>query len=544
MKNDPLERICRRYGDALSRLPVEHVPHALILSSALALFSELAVIRLHGAYLPVLALLKNISLLSAFLGLGAGFVVADRRPAIFPLFAPLLLSHLVMLRFMQESGLYARLANPIAEESMMGVATGSGLTVAVSVVFIAVVFFWNALVFLPLGQLIGSLMIRLPNVRGYSYNLIGSALGVGLFSLSGLLWLGGGVWLAITALAALPFLLFSRQLFWWGILFLAAAIAVVEVPFDVNRRTIFSPYQSIDLAQARGGALLLSSNGLYYQRLLDLRDEKVASDAPTVLQQRRHYDLPYTVGPDSPSVLVLGSGTGNDVAAALRNGARSVTAVEIDPVIAIVGERLHPEAPYQSERVELIATDARAFMKRAGERRYDLIVYGLLDSHALLSGRAGGGIRLDSYVYTVEALRSARELLAPGGVLVLSFAILEKRLSAKFEKMLEEAFDGAPVRIIRTGYDEGVTFFAAERGTELPSQTAEAIEIDAAEVDVSTDDWPFLYMPKRTYPMSYLLLWVPLLLGSFVLLNRLSSLGERRPFHWPAFFLGAAFMLL
>jgi len=40
-------------------------------------------------------------------------------------------------------------------------------------------------------------------------------------------------------------------------------------------------------------------------------------------------------------VLILGSGLGNDVAAALRNGAEHVTAVEIDPLILQIGERLH-----------------------------------------------------------------------------------------------------------------------------------------------------------------------------------------------------------
>ena len=48
--------------------------------------------------------------------------------------------------------------------------------------------------------------------------------------------------------------------------------------------------------------------------------------------------------------LVLGAGTGNDVAVALSEGAEHVDAVEIDPVILELGSRLHPDHPYVSPR--------------------------------------------------------------------------------------------------------------------------------------------------------------------------------------------------
>jgi len=43
-------------------------------------------------------------------------------------------------------------------------------------------------------------------------------------------------------------------------------------------------------------------------------------------------------------MLILGAGAGNDVAGALRGGAREVHAVEIDPEILRLAE-LHPERP-------------------------------------------------------------------------------------------------------------------------------------------------------------------------------------------------------
>jgi hypothetical protein len=102
---------------------------------------------------------------------------------------------------------------------------------------------------------------------------------------------------------------------------------------------------------------------------------------------------------------------GNDVAAALRAGVERVDAVEIDPAILELGAALHPERPYNSPRVRLIADDARSVFAKSPDQ-YDMVVFGLLDSHTLLSSMSS--LRLDSYVYTVESLRQARGLLAPG----------------------------------------------------------------------------------------------------------------------------------
>ena len=116
----------------------------------------------------------------------------------------------------------------------------------------------------------------------------------------------------------------------------------------------------------------------------------------------------------------MGAGTGNDVAASLRHESSSVDAVEIDPAILALGKRDHPERPYDSPRVSVQLNDARAFLKRT-ERRYDLILFGLLDSHTQLSDYSN--MRIDNFVYTEESFREAKEHLKPTGVVFVKFQV-------------------------------------------------------------------------------------------------------------------------
>ena len=56
--------------------------------------------------------------------------------------------------------------------------------------------------------------------------------------------------------------------------------------------------------------------------------------------------------------------------------------------------------------------DGRAFLERT-DKKYDLILFALPDSLTLVSGASA--LRLESYLFTEEAIQSAREHLAPGG---------------------------------------------------------------------------------------------------------------------------------
>jgi hypothetical protein len=182
-------------------------------------------------------------------------------------------------------------------------------------------------------------------------------------------------------------------------------------------------------------------------------------------------------------------------------------------------------------------------------RNFKLTHY--LDSHTLLS--QASSVRLDSFVYTVEGLREARARLKPNGVLSLSFSLMGDPLARKIYLMLQQVFDGRRPNCVIAGYDNSAIFLESNSGDwtippgvlqETGFQDATARYADPAILaDVSTDDWPFFYMPRRVYPVSYLvMIAMVLLLSMFVTGNFFS---ERPRFsHLSFFFLGVGFMLV
>ncbi|KKL81957.1 hypothetical protein LCGC14_1989570 [marine sediment metagenome] len=361
---------------------------------------------------------------------------------------------------------------------------------------------------------------------------------------------GPVVWFAISFGAVLAFQSYQSRGLLWGTGFSLLALAVLAFPVSTDWLRIYSPYQLIERGPGRNGQVCLKAAGHYYQRILDLSKAKVAaSDDEKDKYAALYYEFPYKVFGKAADIAIVGSGTGNDVAAALRSGVKHIDAIEIDPVIMQTGEKFHPEKPYSDPRVHKIVNDARSHLRTTDET-YDMIVYGLLDSHTLLSHASS--VRLDSFVYTVEGLTEAKDRLRDGGVLSLSFCVLAKELGRKIYKMMEEAF-GRPPICVRAGYDMSVIFVQAkDRDLKIPKQLFEQSGLEdctaeyadpTLEADVSTDDWPFFYMPKRVYPMSYVFMMILIVALSVILMG--NFLGQRpRVGHIAFFLLGAGFMLV
>jgi SAM-dependent methyltransferase len=318
----------------------------------------------------------------------------------------------------------------------------------------------------------------------------------------------------------------------------------------------WSPYQKLALTPLRTGQELygynLETNSTWFQKIIDLSPSFV-SRHPELFRrvpvQRNAYNLPYLFEPRPDSVLILGSGMGNDVAAALRNGAQHVTAVEIDPLIVRLGRELHPEHPYSSPRVTTRIDDARSYVQNSRDR-FDLIVFSLLDSHTTSSHFSN--IRIDNYVYTVEAMRAAKKLLAPGGVFIVKFQVQRPWIAGRLHDVISDVFAADPLHLQSEGeYASSGRFFvvgppdkigAALGNPFLRAYAAMAARMPMEHVNVTTDDWPYFYQRDRGLPTSVVTISILLLIVSFLAARSIDI--HVRSLRLEFFFLGAAFLLL
>lgn len=527
----------------------KHINLYIFFAAALSLYLELMIIRLHSSYFQVFAYFKNISLLSCFLGLSIGYLLGSKRPIGLKLVLPLIAIQIIFLHFLRLITGSFFLQNPVSEEFTMGLMSASGIIQNISVYgFLILIFTFNALCFIPLGSITSRLMVKKNNLSSYSWNLLGSIFGIVFFSLLSFAWTPPSIWIFFASLVFFSFFIKDSKILTLSAFTSLFLIILIALPVRFDKIYMYSPYQILSVNFEDNSPPIVKVSNVYFQKILDLtgkiynnQNDKFSKEALS------YYKLPYRFKLNPKDVLVVGSGTGNDVAAAILNGVSKIDAVEIDPVILSIGKALHPNNPYGSKKVNVIVDDARSYIRNT-KNKYDLIVYGLLDSHTLLSNT--GGIRLDSYVYTIEGFKEARSKLKHGGVVSLTFSLVSPELGRKLYLMLQQAFDGMPPVVYRSGYDGGYTFLISDNKTLFPNSVGSFDRNVTAnfannnvKVDVSTDDWPFFYMPVRKYPVSYLFLLSLLLLISIILVKNVSRSSGLSFIALP-FFLGAGFMLV
>lgn len=531
----------------LDSIDPKNVNVAILFSAALSLFLELAIIRWQASIFEFFAFYKNFSLLACFLGLGLGYALATRDRIPLVLVIPLLawqFGFMTLVRFGPRTPFRAI---PFREQLTMGLSETNLTRIIVLYGLLTVVFLLTALAFMPLGQLCGRVMERRQKLSAYGFNLLGSLIGVLLMLLLSFLWVPPIVWFSLCFLAILLFCWREPSSIIIGLIFAVLCTIILAWPVNPLWERIYSPYQLLEIGHSEdSGLTLIRAAGHYYQRIFDFAGEKSDSRWASV---RKYYEFPYQAHPQLGNVAVVGAGTGNDVAAALRSGARHVEAIEIDPAIVLVGKFNHPEKPYEDPGVHVEVDDARSFLRQT-DQKFDLIVYGLLDSHTLLSH--GSSLRLDSFVYTVEGLREARNRLKSDGVLSLSFTVLSDEMGRKIYLMMQQVFDGKPPISISAGYDSSVLFLESNDKNWVPppnliedagfTNRTQFYANPSLRADVSTDDWPFFYMPRRIYPVTYLIMVFQILFLSVVLT---ANFEERPRFsHLSFFFLGMGFMLV
>lgn len=518
----------------------------LFLASFLALYFELLIIRYLSTEIRTFAYQKNLPLIASFLGIGLGMILGRPRQRLLRAFPWVATALFLLIRYAKSLHL-THLGLQTSDYFLWGIHNLPLPHFPLIALYLIAVFVVLALIvafFVVLGGIVGQYLKDVAPLRGYGVNLAGSLAGVGAFAALSFFNAPPVCWLLIGLLLMVPF--FYKQKF--ALLLFAVIIGLTGLP---DRNTWWSPYYRIDLYAvpvpgSPPSTYLLTVNHDYHQKMVDLSPDFLTRYPDQELNRSAssNYELPYRLVTDPGRVLILGAGTGNDVAAALRHGATHVDAVEIDPVIRELGRKYHPEHPYASSRVSVHINDARAFLKATRER-YDLIVFGYLDAHTLISSYSS--LRLDNYVYTLESFQEARKLLTDRGTLIVAFASGRSFVTDRMYATLEKAF-GAPPATYWTGYDgAGVVFIEGSARTHelqgFPRFTPDPEAL--ANTTAATDNWPFLYLAGRRIPILVLIVLVAFTLCAKILLRKTAALSwrsHREYFH--LLLLGAGFLLL
>lgn len=536
----------------------------LALVSAFSFFLEMMMIRWISSEIRVFAYFKNLVLVACFLGFGLGCYLCRRRIQLMAMIAPLLILTIILkspfspLRDIVSA--LPQLLGGSTEVRIWGVPAlptswpGTWLALAIMVPLFAVI----AMAFVPAGQLVGWYFEKAPNgVTAYSVNVLASLAGIAAYTLLCFLYQPPAVWMLVAGvLAGLTFWRKRRARWILAATFLACVLllSVRDYPETV---TYWSPYQKLDLhpnyENGQIATYTLNVNDSWYQQIVDLSPRFVQSHANEFSRRPaewRAYNLPYQFYPSPPSVLVLGSGMGNDVAAALRNGAGRVVAVEIDPLILKLGRELHFEHPYQSPRVHVVLDDARSYIENSKET-FDLVVFSLLDSHTTASYFSN--VRIDNFVYTQEAMEKARHLMKPDGLFVVKFQVETPWVVGRLYALMKATFGEDPIQfqVDTIPYDTGGRFFIAgsrQRLDQAMSNSALAAFVRGHSgmatqtARPTTDDWPYFYQHEPGLPISVILVSIAVLLTFGWFLRQTRRSEGSLDFHF--LLLGAGFMLL
>ncbi len=564
----------------------------LFLVSFLILFFELACIRWFGSTVVYLTYFTNIVLMACFLGMSVGCLAASGRTGCGAWVLPLALvsviaANAVLLIHTKFGRLLIDVGGQGSPQEIFFGTEYRANDPSVFVVPIEVVagtfFVLIALMFVGLGQVLGRAFNAISNrVAAYTTNVLASLVGILLFGWMSWFRVPPVLWFAIAAMITLRFV--PR----WTTTQVVSALAVVTILgaaawFEGSRYiTVWSPYYKVDYEPLER---TLTTNNISHQSMTAVGERGGA------------YMLPYLLNRDADGapfkeVMIIGAGSGNDVAAALAGHAEHIDAVEIEPVLNEIGRADHPSKPYDDPRVTIHLDDGRSFARKTS-KMYDMVEYALVDSLVLHSSYSN--LRLESFLFTEEAFRDIKDRLNPDGMFVMYNYLRQGWVAGRLQNLAQKVFGVKPVVMtlryrptihaednlagaltfmlvgkpgsrrlnsIRRKLD-GSNFWLSVRPNDNEAINAYGISpprvqgvpnqrwlniglcrvLNSQFGPLPTDDWPFLYLRSATIPWLTVRGMAIVAILALVILVCLAPRRTIRP-SGQMFFLGAGFMLL
>ena len=489
----------------------------------LMLFVELALIRWLGGNVLYLSYFSNIVLLGSFLGIGLGFLYTHKSSRDLLKFTPLALASLVAVVHFVPIKLRSDGGNVIffgAEYK----PSGPPRELALPIVFLVV-----ALVLMCIGSGVASVFKQLKNLDAYQLDLIGSLIGIVAFTALSFIGTPPVVWGGVVALTLL-WAVWPKALRDLALMLIPIAVMMVTLGIEsANKNNVWTPYYKVKYKVDSSEGAMVYVNGIGHW------GQTASYDYPMYQAAYNHRTSTEPV----TDLLVIGAGSGNDVAVGLHNNVEHVDAVEIDSRLLEIAKKYHPNKPYDDPRVDTHTDDGRAFIERSN-KQWNMIVLALTDSLTLVQGASS--IRLESYLFTVDAAKSYRDHLDEGGVFAMYNFYREPWLVDRYASTLEEAFGHAPcvtriggnMTVLTVGFNEDNVACKPE---ELWTRTSEM-------PDPVSDDRPFPYLKNPTIPTFYLVSLTLVLLVSLLLIRGVGGPMKGMREYADLFFMGVAFLLL
>lgn len=504
----------------------------LLLSSFLMLFVELTLIRWIGSQIFQLFFFSNLILLASFLGMGLGFLRPQSRINLFVL-SPFLL--VIIITGAYYCGFqYQIKVNPITDNlDYSGMIFKNHLFpvwVTLPVVFISV-----TILMMTIANEVARQFQKFPPLQAYRLDILGSILGIlafALLSFSHTAPLSWGIVICLTFIFLLPkekTLLFILQT---GFLILILTTFALDA---FTPHHFWSSYYKVDVEEYSKKRYAVNVNGLTQQIIESVEQRK---------QVKPFYLLPYehrqTSG-DLKKVLIIGAGTGGDVAIALAEGAQQVDAVEIDPRLYRLGQKLNPDHPYANPRVRVYINDGRAFLQQS-QTQYDLIIFALTDALAMIPGQSS--LRLENYLYTLESIEQVKKHLTPTGMFAIYNYYGVRWIVDRLATTMNQVFHQPPCLDTFSPQDYWATVLTiGNPQAPLQCKTRWQSQEDT-RIKPTTDDHPFLYLQGPSIPPMYFLTLIFICLIAVFTTRRFVGSFQAIKHHLDFFLMGAAFLLL
>jgi Spermine/spermidine synthase domain len=492
-----------------------------VCASFLMLFVELALIRWTAANNIHLAYLTNFVLMASFLGIGVGFLRAHSPRA---LLGPAAVGLAALVAFV--------LAFPVSLIKLSGqhqLSAAFGLQPLPRWLSLGVIFTLTAAVMGGIGHTVARTFSLFQPLEAYQLDILGSLAGIAVFSALSFAQLPPIAWGLIAAIMVA--VLLGRAIRWWHLTALATVVVLLAIESMAPHQHWSPYYKIIATPRAVDHSLQVSVNNVPHQAAYPIRTLRMLE--PFYFFPYRHLNRHRL-----QNVLLVGAGTGNDVAIALVEGAKHIDAVEIDPQLQHLGWLYHRNHPYESPRVSVHINDGRAFLNQT-HTRYDLILFALPDSLTLLPGQSS--LRLENYLFTIEAMRSARAHLKPAGTFVM-YNYYERFLLNRYAGTLRTVYGSSPC--VELGSRLGGRRQAVLTAS-LTGKTPHCLAYwHGKKLAPATDDWPFPYLTSRTIPPFYLRWLTAVAIASLLVIRGAAGPLRRLAPNLDLAFMGGAFLLL